>query len=416
IYVCICGYATEYSHRETNGGQLSLLAYPLALISPCWLLAPNESNQVALAAAAPQQPEDHDATPSKPLYFFSISPDACTNPSYYWVGPYDTISKRFDLASAQGPIRLDLGNVLYAPNILDDAAKGRTLLWGWAQEQRNKVDVYDYAGCLTLPRVLWLERPAARTLDVAPGLWTLHQQPLSELVELRHPHNSWCLQDALPPGVSDLIVDGGAKMPVPNVSGPFLDMELLFQPAAAINDNEPRCSASGLLLQSWSSGPEGSAALIYYWDTGVLEVVYEAIDPATLTFSLAAPGARRVGGRLQRPPVPGSPLALRVFLDYSCLEVFTGNGEVLTARVYRGSAPNSSSSSLLGFPSSGIDFISVDGSTRLIHFAAYEMRPAFRSGISNEEAAMASSPLPCSSLLEGMERVTLVSTAGGVAA
>jgi hypothetical protein len=62
------------------------------------------------------------------------------------------------------------------------------------------------------------------------------------------------------------------------------------------------------------------------------------MDPATLTFSLAAPGVRRVGGRLQRPPAPGSPLALRAFLDYSCLEVFTGNGEVLTARVYRGSA------------------------------------------------------------------------------
>ncbi|GLI58965.1 hypothetical protein VaNZ11_000751, partial [Volvox africanus] len=235
------------------------------------------AGQGALAAAAPDQAGNHDSTPSKPLYFFSISPDACTNPSYYWVGPYDPASKRFDLASAQGPIRLDLGNVLYAPNILDDTVKGRTLLWGWGQEQRNKVDVYDYAGCLTLPRVLWLEclgdalPSAAGTLGAAPGLWALHQQPLPELVELRHPQYSWCLRDALPPGVSDLIVDGGAKMPVPDVSGPFLDMELLFQPAADNNDNEPRCSASGLLLQSWSSGPEGSAALIYYWDTGVLE-------------------------------------------------------------------------------------------------------------------------------------------------
>ncbi|GIL47606.1 hypothetical protein Vafri_4399, partial [Volvox africanus] len=380
------------------------------------------TGQGAPAAAALHQAGNHDATPSKPLYFFSISPDACNNPSYYWVGPYDPVSKRFDLASAQGPIRLDLGNVLYAPNILDDTAKGRTLLWGWGQEQRNKVDVYDYAGCLTLPRVLWLEcvgdalTSAAGAIGAAPGLWALHQQPLPELVELRHPHYSWCLQDALPPGVSDLIVDGGAKMHVPNVSGPFLDMELLFQPAADNNDNEPRCSASGLLLQSWSSGPEGSAALIYYWDTGVLEVVYEAIDPATLTFSLAAPGARRVGGPLQRPPARGTPLALRVFLDYSCLEVFTGNGEVLTARVYRGSAPNSSSSSSLGFPNSGIDFISVDGPTRLFHFAAYEMQPAFRSSISNEEATTASSPLPSDSLLNGMERVKLVSTAAGIAA
>ncbi|EFJ50760.1 hypothetical protein VOLCADRAFT_103826 [Volvox carteri f. nagariensis] len=344
-------------------------------------------------------------------------PDACTNPSYYWLGPYDPVSRRFDLATSQGPYRLDLGNVLYAPNILHDTAKGRTLLWGWGQEQRNKVDVYDYAGCLTLPRVMWLQYCADpstdSSTDSAVCSLALHQQPLPELAELRHPLRSWRLQDALPLGVMDLIVDGGAKMPVPTVSGPFLDLELVFQPAADCNADEPRCSASGLLLQSWSSGPEGSAALIYNWDTGILEVVYEAIDPATLTFSLAAPGVRRVGGRLQRPPAPGSPLSLRVFLDYSCLEVFTGEGEVLTARVYRGSAPTNP-----GYPagsSSGIDFISADGPTRLIHFAAYEMQPAFQSGISSEDEATASVPLPYESLLEGVERLEMAGAAGGAA-
>lgn len=63
-----------------------------------------------------------------------------------------------------------------------------------------------------------------------------------------------------------------SQMALPVVSGPFLDLELVFQPAADCHDNERHCSASGLLLQSWSSGPEGSAALIYNWDTGVLEV------------------------------------------------------------------------------------------------------------------------------------------------
>lgn len=33
--------------------------------------------------------------------------------------------------------------------------QGRHILWGWLQERR-KVGTYEYAGCLTVPRVLYL--------------------------------------------------------------------------------------------------------------------------------------------------------------------------------------------------------------------------------------------------------------------
>jgi hypothetical protein len=53
-------------------------------------------------------------------HLLCISPDAPTNPVLYWLGNMDHEKTRFMLDSAKGPLRLDLGDVLYAPNILED--------------------------------------------------------------------------------------------------------------------------------------------------------------------------------------------------------------------------------------------------------------------------------------------------------
>lgn len=79
----------------------------------------------ALGSAAPHVDAAH-------LFFFCVSPDVPTNPALYWLGNYDGGTKQFDLASSLGPYRLDLGDVLYAPNVLRDGG-GRLLLWGWLQ-------------------------------------------------------------------------------------------------------------------------------------------------------------------------------------------------------------------------------------------------------------------------------------------
>ena len=47
---------------------------------------------------------------------------------------------------------LDLGDVLYAPNCFTDG-QGRNIMFGWLQELR-KGGGFDYAGCLSVPRVL----------------------------------------------------------------------------------------------------------------------------------------------------------------------------------------------------------------------------------------------------------------------
>ena len=54
-------------------------------------------------------------------HFFCVSPDAPTNPVLYWLGGFDSEQTRFKLESARGPLRLDLGDVLYAPNLMVDA-------------------------------------------------------------------------------------------------------------------------------------------------------------------------------------------------------------------------------------------------------------------------------------------------------
>ena len=51
-------------------------------------------------------------------YLLCISPDAPENPVICWLGSYT--NGRFDIDDAEGPFRLDLGDVLYAPNVTRD--------------------------------------------------------------------------------------------------------------------------------------------------------------------------------------------------------------------------------------------------------------------------------------------------------
>ena len=77
-----------------------------------------------------------------------------------------------------------------APPLLRDpkanscGVQGRHIMWGWLQERR-KVGTYEYAGCLTVPRVLYLrgnaliQEPVRRPVECStkPGNW---------LQELKH--------------------------------------------------------------------------------------------------------------------------------------------------------------------------------------------------------------------------------------
>ena len=59
-------------------------------------------------------------------HFLCVSPDAPTNPVLYWLGNFDSESTRFLLEGAKGPLRLDLGDILYAPNLMVDDQVGNS--------------------------------------------------------------------------------------------------------------------------------------------------------------------------------------------------------------------------------------------------------------------------------------------------
>ena len=67
-----------------------------------------------------------------------------------------------------GPHLLDLGDVLYAPNCFQDA-QGRSIMLAWLQELRQG-GAFDYAGCISLPRVLsYKSKPCSYTTHPTLG-------------------------------------------------------------------------------------------------------------------------------------------------------------------------------------------------------------------------------------------------------
>eukprot|EP00878_Enallax_costatus_P041462 GHUV01048249.1.p2 GENE.GHUV01048249.1~~GHUV01048249.1.p2 ORF type:complete len:160 (-),score=43.40 GHUV01048249.1:105-584(-) len=51
-------------------------------------------------------------------HMFCVSPDYCVNMAQYYLGDY--AAGKFELENAVGPLPLDLGDVMYAPNVLTD--------------------------------------------------------------------------------------------------------------------------------------------------------------------------------------------------------------------------------------------------------------------------------------------------------
>ena len=86
-----------------------------------------------------------------------------------------------------------------------------------------QVGAYDYAGCLSVPRILWAEpstvaaEPSSSSSNQSsaePSRWALHQQPVPELSRLRKTDaaSCWRLSDDLPGESAELIILGSARV------------------------------------------------------------------------------------------------------------------------------------------------------------------------------------------------------------
>ena len=118
---------------------------------------------------------------------------------------------------------------------------------------------------------------------------------------------------------------------------------------------------------------------------------------------------RRVGGPLLMRP--SDKLHLRIFVDHSCIEVFTGTGEVLSTRIYRGRAPE-----VAGDVDAGIEFVAFGGAAVLEKVSAYEVASSGGGGGKEEEEAAAAEEEDCGAAVHQQHHHPLMYKTGGSAA
>ncbi len=220
------------------------------------------------------------------LLIFSPQP---LQQAHYYLGDY--ADHRF---TPQEHGLLDYGGLYYAPQVFWDESS-RCICFGWLLEGRTQ-EAYlaaGWAGVQSLPRELTLG---------ADG--HLRQRPAPELASLRRMHV----------GMAPQPIQG--LTPLPQVSGACLELNVTLDPHQA--------QRVGLMVRRSNDGAEA------------VSIAYDAAQRKLIVDSRAASLSPQAEGRLAEVALDlqGEPLALRVFLDQSVIEVFANERICATARVY----------------------------------------------------------------------------------
>ncbi|KAF5840337.1 hypothetical protein DUNSADRAFT_17033 [Dunaliella salina] len=350
---------------------------------------PSPDSRVVRQVAEGPPPIPEPARPSQ-RWLLGLAPDAATYGIIYFLGDYS--NGRFDLEGSTGPYKLDLGNVLYAPVAFYDQKVGRLLVWGYLKELWQlspppaMCNKFAMSGGVSMPRALYLKGGK------------LFQVPIPEVSELRQEGRCFSAYGMrLLPG-APLLVPGmqAANGMQAGIEGDHVDIELVIRRGSASRttllldswrpkgrgaaalvfdwdtkqlkiiykahmrpdlwssaaEADPEAShaadkegtrwaqdLAGLLATSTTPSAEGGKSIIADEDGAVYDVFTDAKCPPVPDMNPAVPDwirmdRGRAGGTLDMRE--GDPLELRVFIDGSAVEIFTGTGQVLSTRVYRG--------------------------------------------------------------------------------
>ncbi|OUM86567.1 MAG: hypothetical protein BAA01_12330 [Bacillus thermozeamaize] len=213
----------------------------------------------------------------------------------YLTGSFDYETGRFEQRTVD---QIDFGFDFYAPQTLIDD-KGRRILIAWMQmwDRPIPTDVHGHgwAGMMTLPRVLRLERDE------------LYQEPIQEIEHYRrhHVHRHVIFSERY----TDLMI-----------SGDQIELQVAFKPLDA--------SRFGIKVRK-----SGREETVMYYETAE-ERFY--LDRTRSGHPIqASPTEADAVKRTVPVPLKNGELSLRIFLDRSSLEIFINGGRrVMSSTIY----------------------------------------------------------------------------------
>ncbi|MDS0279303.1 GH32 C-terminal domain-containing protein [Halomicroarcula sp. S1AR25-4] len=211
----------------------------------------------------------------------------------YFSGEYDEAAKRFE---PEDHGVLDHG-VFYAPQSFA-ADDGRTLMFGWLKEGRDREAQWDagWSGAMSLPRVVSLAADGTPEFSLP-----------TELEALRETHHSF----------SDLTVSPDGTNPLADIEGDTLEVKMTVD---ARNVGE-----FGLVLRET---PDGEERTVVRCKIRHREVV---VDRSQSSNSDAAADS---SDSMPLTLDEDGTFSLHLFLDRSVLELFTNDAQALTSRIY----------------------------------------------------------------------------------